>query len=88
MAELREGIDALDTALVDLLAVRAGYIDRAIALKQVENLPARTVDRVEEVIANVRRLAADRDLDPALAETLWREVIEWSIAREARILER
>ncbi len=36
MRELRDEIDALDVALVDLLAKRAGYIDRAVTLKTQE----------------------------------------------------
>ena len=83
MADLRVEIDALDRMLIDLLAMRAGYIDRAVDLKKIENLPARTEDRVAQVIANVRGLADAQGLDPVLAETLWRELIEWSIAREA-----
>ena len=86
MAELRREIDALDIALVDLLTLRSRYIDRAIDLKRIEGLPARTTDRVEEVVAKVRDAAAGRGLDPQLAESLWRELIEWSIAREARVL--
>jgi isochorismate pyruvate lyase len=82
MVELRVEIDAIDRALVDLLTLRAAYIDRAVDLKRVENLPARTTDRVAEVIANVRALAEARGLDPDLAETLWRDLIEWAIARE------
>ncbi len=86
MQELRVEIDALDTELVTLLARRAGYIDRAITLKQRENLPARTKDRVAEVLDNVRALAASRDLDPELAADLWHQLIEWSIAREEVVL--
>ncbi|SEQ45187.1 isochorismate pyruvate lyase [Loktanella sp. DSM 29012] len=70
MAELRVQIDALDTALIDLLAQRVGYIDRAVDLKKVEGLPARTVDHVAEVKAHVRALAEARNLDPDLAEAL------------------
>ena len=86
MSELRVEIDALDAALVDLLAVRSGYIDRAVELKTAEGLPARIDARVEEVIARVRAAAAARGLDEALAEQLWRTLIEWSIARESRTL--
>jgi isochorismate pyruvate lyase len=84
MAELRTQIDALDGALIALLAERTGYIDRAIILKQNENLPARIASRVDEVIANVRDQAQANALDPALAETLWTQLIEWSIARETK----
>lgn len=82
MTELRHEIDALDTDLVALLAERAGYIDRAISLKQIEKLPARIDDRVAEVISSVRRLAQAKDLDADLAEKLWSTLIEWSIERE------
>ncbi len=87
MAELREQIDRIDRGLLDLLGQRAGYIDRAIVLKQIEGLPARTTGRVAEVIAKVRDGAASCGLDPDLVERLWTELIEWAILHEARFLE-
>ncbi len=86
MADLRAQIDRLDIALIDLLADRAGYIDRAAQIKAKIGMPARTTDRVAEVVANVRRLAEARGLDPDLAEALWRQLIEWAIAREEETL--
>lgn len=82
MAELREAIDALDQSLVALLARRAGMIDRAVELKRAEGMPARIPWRVEEVVQKVRASAATQGLDADLAESLWRPLIEWSIARE------
>ena len=82
MADLRVQIDAIDENLIRLLALRSGYIDRAVDLKTIEGLPARTTNRVAEVIAKVRTLAADHALDPDLAETLWTSLIEWGIERE------
>ena len=84
MVELRAEIDALDTALITLLSERSRYIDRAVTLKKQEALPARIPSRVNEVIAQIRTEAAEKDLEPDLAETLWQHLIEWSIAREAR----
>lgn len=86
MAELRPEIDALDREIVALLARRATYIDRAAQLKPAEALPARIDARVEEVVRNVRAAAAAGGLDEALIETLWRQLIDWSIAREERVL--
>ncbi|MCC5957570.1 MAG: chorismate mutase [Natronohydrobacter sp.] len=86
MDELRAQIDRLDQELVRLLVARAGYIDRAIDLKTSAQLPARIEARVEEVLQNVRILAAQQGLDPDLAGALWERIIEWSIAREERIL--
>lgn len=86
MDELRGQIDRLDQELVRLLVERAGYIDRAIELKRSAQLPARIEARVDEVLRNVQTLAEDNGLDPQLAETLWKRIIDWSIAREERVL--
>ncbi|MHC0053335.1 chorismate mutase [Actibacterium sp. D379-3] len=86
MQQLRQQIDLLDRDLIALLARRAGYIDRAAVLKPAEGMAARIDARVEEVVANARRNADAAGLDPDLAETLWRALVEWSIAREERVL--
>lgn len=88
MAELRVQIDALDRALVEMLARRVTYIDRAAELKPAEGLPARIDDRVEAVVSKVRASAAEVGFDADLAEALWRRMIDWSIAREEKILGR
>lgn len=86
MADLRGQIDRIDRALLDLMAERARYIDRAVLLKPRENLPARTTDRVAQVIANVRKGAEERDLDPDQIERIWTDLIETAIAHEAKML--
>lgn len=86
MAEVRAGIDAVDEELVALLVRRAGYIDRAAQLKQPLDMPARIDWRVEEVVANVRAAAIRQGLDAELAESLWRRLIDWSIAREEAVI--
>ncbi len=86
MTELRAAIDRLDEELIDLLARRAHYIDRAAELKPAEAMPARIASRVEQVVANVRKAAKLRNLDPDMVEALWRPLIDWSIRREENIL--
>lgn len=86
MTSLRAQIDDLDQRLVELLATRAGYIDRAIELKSQNGWPARIPARVEEVITNARAKADQAGLDPDLIENLWRQLVEWSIAREACVI--
>lgn len=88
MKTLRAQIDRIDLAILDLLQARAGYIDRAIVLKRREAMPARTTDRVAEVIAGVRNGAGLRGLDPDLAERLWHMLIEAAIAHEEKALHR
>ena len=86
MARLRAQIDAIDVDLIGLLVTRSRYIDRAVSLKKTENLPARTTARVAQVLDKVRATATEKGLDPALATTLWSEIIEWSIQREIKEL--
>ena len=86
MVDLRAQIDAIDVDLIDLLVTRSRYIDRAVDLKRIEGLPARTTDRVAEVLDKVGATASEQGLDPALARKLWAELIEWSIQREIREL--
>jgi isochorismate pyruvate lyase len=82
MADIRAEIDRIDAALIGFFAERACYIGRAAEIKAEIGMPARITNRVEEVVANVRRHAEAKGIDPALAEKLWRKLIEWSIARE------
>lgn len=88
MEVLRDQIDLVDEELIALLAERVGYIDRAIELKRAAGLPARIPHRVEEVVMHARREAEQRGLDPDQIETMWRQLIEWSIDREAQVIPR
>jgi isochorismate pyruvate lyase len=86
MAEIRAEIDQLDLDLVTLFARRTTYIDRAAQIKTTVGLPARIDDRVEQVIENVRRHALAQGLPPEQFETIWRGLVDWSIAREETYL--
>ncbi len=86
MQDLRVQIDKLDRQLIEMLVTRAKYIDRASQLKPGEGLPARIPDRVEEVVQRVRTSSDQLGMDPDLAEKLWRILIDWSIAREERVI--
>ncbi|AXT26837.1 chorismate mutase [Ruegeria sp. AD91A] len=86
MQDLRAEIDKLDRQLIEMLVTRASYIDRASQLKPGEGLPARIPERVEEVVQRVRANSDALGMDPDLAEKLWRILIDWSIAREERVI--
>ena len=81
MADLRAAIDALDARLVALLAIRQSYMDRAAVLK-TERRQVRDEARIEQVIAKVLAEAKAAGLSPAIAEPVWRTLIERSIAHE------
>jgi len=81
MPELRVAIDSLDAQLVAMLARRQAYIERAAVLK-ADRDTVRDTPRVEEVVRNVVAEARRAGLSPAIAEAVWRTLIEASIAHE------
>jgi isochorismate pyruvate lyase len=81
MTELRAAIDVLDGRLVEMLALRQAYIERAANLKS-ERGAVRDAARVEQVVRNVVGEAMKAGLSPAIAEAVWRALIEASIAHE------
>lgn len=81
MAEVRREIDRIDRALVGLLAERQTYIERA-ALIKADRDTVRDQARIEDVVAKVVAAARLAGLDPAIAESVWRMLIERSIAHE------
>lgn len=86
MVELRAQIDRLDTALIDLLALRQAHVDRAAQIKTKEGLPARIPSRVNEVLDNIEVEALRAGFEPLLARQMWAMMVEDMIAREERVL--
>ena len=81
MAEVRDGVDAVDEALVALIARRFGYMDAAARIK-AGRTEVRDEARKAAVLAHVGAAATARGIDPLLARLLWEELIEASIAYE------
>ncbi len=86
MDNIRREIDRIDEQLIKLLAERQRCIERAIAVKQRDGIPARVPERIEEVIGNARLLARTHNADPALVKALWTAMVEWFVAYEERSL--
>ena len=84
MTEVRQGVDAIDRALVELLAERQGYMDAAARIK-----PSRDVvhdeARIEQVIERVKAQATLKGLSHAIAEPVWRTLISRCIAYEYEV---
>ena len=87
MEELRAAIDALDEQLVLLLARRQLYIERAAILKH-DRGTVRDDGRIEEVVAKVLAAAKKAGLSTAIAEPVWRMLIEASIQHELHAFDR
>lgn len=81
MDHVRAEIDHIDEQLIDLIAERFGYVDRAWQLK--ENPADATVPwRIQQVIDKVSVRAEQRNLPVSLVEALWRQMIGWFIQYE------
>jgi len=81
MIEVRQGVDALDRALVALLAERQAYLDAAARIKPHRGA-VRDVARIEDVVAKVKAAAREAGLSEAIAEPVWRTLVDRCIAYE------
>lgn len=82
MSDVRGEIDRIDHELVDLIAERFGYVDRAWQIKQHGQEGAVVPWRIQQVIDKVRARAEQQGVSPALVEALWRQMIGWFIQYE------
>ncbi len=81
MTEVRTEIDRVDSALVQLLAERWTYVDRAWVFKRSPE-EASVPWRNRDVIDKVKQRATETGLPPEMAEALWRLIIGWGIQYE------
>lgn len=87
MEDIRRDIDALDKKLVALLAERQALIEAAGKVKPARDT-VRDEARIEEVIALVKKEAARTGLAEEIAEPVWRQLIESSIAYEYGVFDK
>jgi isochorismate pyruvate lyase len=81
MAQVRQGVDALDRLLVTVLAERQRYMDAAARIKPNREA-VRDSARIEDVVAKVKAQARQVGLSEEIAEPVWRLLIERCIAYE------
>lgn len=81
MAEVRQGVDALDRLLVTIIAERQGYMDAAARIKQDRGV-VHDRARIEDVVTKVKAAAREAGLSEAIAEPVWRTMIDRCIAYE------
>jgi len=87
MSDVRAGVDALDVALVRLLARRFAYMDAAARIKPTRD-KVRDEGRKAEVIANAAALAGELGIPAAVIAEIWEQLVEASIAYEMEAWDR
>ena len=81
MLDVRKGVDALDRALVLMLAERQRYMDAAARIKGERHTVLDTA-RIEDVVDKVKAAARAAGLSEEIAEPVWRTLIDRCIAYE------
>ncbi|WP_198970531.1 chorismate mutase [Xylophilus sp. ASV27] len=81
LAEVREGVNALDDLLVPLLVARGGYMTQAARVKNDASL-VRDEARIQAIIERVRPMAEAEGGNADLIERLYRAMMECYIAYE------
>ena len=79
---LRDQLDEVDARLVELAARRQQLVSEIGRFKQGRGQQLRDFRREREVLKLVRARAESVDLDPILAETLFRRLIDASLTRQ------
>ena len=86
MKDVRAGVDEVDRLLVALIARRQGYMDAAARIKP-DRAAVRDEKRINEVLAKVRAEAERTGLSWAIAEPVWRQMMERCIAYEFEVFD-
>lgn len=81
MADVRYEIDRLDRLLVEIIAERQSFMNAAARIKGAR-ASVHDRERIEDVVAKVKAAAEAVGLSPAIAEPVWRKMIERCIAYE------
>lgn len=81
MADVRYEVDRIDVELVRLLVERQTFMDAAARIKGDRQI-VHDRPRIEEVVAKVIAEAQKQGLSPAIAEPVWRTLIDRCIAYE------
>ena len=90
MNEVRAEIDRIDHALVDLIAQRFSYVDRAWQFKKNTPEGATVPWRIQQVIDRVKGRATEKGLPPEMVEMVgaqWRNMIGWFVQYEEEKLQ-
>jgi chorismate mutase/prephenate dehydrogenase len=82
LQNLRDRLTAIDTALVELIAQRQQIVAEVGAHKINTGTPTRDYARERDVLEGARRTAAERGLDPDLAEDILRLLIRSSLTKQ------
>lgn len=83
LEQARQQIDAIDTAIIELIAARQFYVDQTTRFKKTET-DLQSPDRMEQIVEKIKIQAEKLAVEPAFAEHLYREIFKHFIQRELK----
>lgn len=81
LQDVRDNIDCLDDVIVGLLAERIDYVLQAAQFKETRG-DVRIPKRIEFIVERVRKFGEAEGMDANMIESIYRHIMEESIARE------
>jgi len=87
MQDVRHEVDRIDRLLVELLVERQSFMDAAARIKG-QRKAVLDRPRIEDVVAKVKAEADRQGLSTAIAEPVWRTLIDRCIAYEFESFDR
>ena len=83
IADIREAIDKIDQNIVDLIGVRAEYVQAAAEYKADVN-SVKAPHRVREMLQKRRQWAADKSLDPDFVARIFSLMVDYFVNQELK----
>ncbi|MBN2521675.1 MAG: chorismate mutase [Bacteroidales bacterium] len=84
--EVRHAIDAIDEEVIQLLGRRLQYVKEIIKFKEPTEESVVAQKRFDSVIESRRELAYKNGLDQDLIERIYRELLNFFIAEEMKLI--
>lgn len=87
MSDVRLAIDSLDEQLLKILSQRIKYIERAAQIKtSIDTI--RDDERIDAIIAKRSAQAAEHGYSEDIIASLFRQLIEYSVAHEMQVFKK
>lgn len=87
ITEVRNEIDSIDRAILELFALRYDYVKHIVNFKSNrEGIVAK--ERQNEVFENRRKWASELGLDPDLFEEIYKTLIDFNVNKEMQLFEK
>ncbi len=83
---LRQEVDAIDSAVLDLLAKRNELVSRIAVAKAELGLESAQPERYRQMLERLQEYAGEKGINPELVENVWNAIHEDSVAQQNQAL--